>query len=641
MVFRQNRLLTTLLALGVLGAAWTLANRHAVEMRNRAVEIAVDYTEVAQLAGASGLTVPQTLARLKQAGATSVAIQERTMADVMTSGEAWVVPDREFTTIETGSSRVWGAIRRSGLTLRNHRYGPEWATVHEPVEYVLAIPVGLPEDAVEDVRSAGMPIVARLVNYPRVRKEDVERTALRLRRDGVRTVIFAADQVLGFRGAIPEVPEVFKKYGLVYGSVEFAKQKGDQRLSERMLPDVIRVHSITAAEMGTLDRPSAVERFVRAAKERNIRLAYVRMFDLADPEPLKVNMDYISAISRGLRAGGFVIRQARPFAELGELSYAHLLMGVGVAAAIWLLIGSIWLLPSLWKSIPKAAGWVLGIATGPGVVLLAGSGHPIGLKIVALLAALVFPTLAVLFAVSGAPDESTGKPLRALLARSVGRFAGAVAISFAGGLIIAGLLSRLDFMLRIEQFAGVKLAQVVPILAIALAFAAGVGWGADGWQDQRERAVANLRRLWAQPVLVWQSAVALILLVMVALLIARSGNEPGTDVSSLELRFRAILDAVLFVRPRTKELLIGHPALFLGIAAALGGRRNWAAILLVVGTVGEVSLVNTFCHIHTPVAVSVARSVIGAVLGLAIGALVLLLFSRSKRPAATSSEDES
>lgn len=629
MIFRQNRLLTIILALGVIGSAWALAHRHSVEMKNRAVEIAVDYSEVAELAGASGLSVTETLLRLKQAGVTSVAIQEETLADLVSQGLVRVGRGLRWPTqvtwVEALTPEIGMMLQASRLPLgrmdAQAALGPVAFELNTEPEYALAMPLGLPEEQIRLAKSAGMTVIARLVNYPNVRREDIEQTADELRDNGIRTVIFASDQVLGFRGAVNDVAEVFKDHGLIYGSVEFAKQKGDQRFSERMKPDLVRVHSISAAEMGGLDQASAAERFVRAARERNIRIAYVRMYDFADANPLKTNLAYMSAITRGLKHYGFALKPVHPFADPAVPMAARILMALGVASGVILLALSV-------VSMSPRFTWLGFVLFGVIFAAMAASGILIGLKLVALAAAIVFPTLAVLNAVSRTPEEPTGVALRGNLGPAITRFAATVVISAAGGLMIAGLLSLPEFMLRISQFAGVKLAHIAPILLLAFALTAGIGWGPGTWREQKARASESLRRIGSQPVLIWQTVIAFVLLVMVGLLLARSGNEPGVGVSPLELRFRAILDTLLFVRPRTKEFLVGHPALLLGIASALGGRRNLAGLLLVIGMFGEVSVVNTFCHIHTPVAISVYRVVIGAVLGLVIGAALLLLFSR-------------
>lgn len=624
MIFRQNKLLTIIVALGVLGATFGLGKRYSVEMKNRAVEITVDYAEVAQLAGASGLAVPQALDRLKQSGVTSVAVPEKIVGDLVASG-AVLMADRQGVTWLRGLTPKQAArLRESSAAVTLIEPGAQrgfLVAVKAKPEYVFTLPVGLPSDAVDEVRQARMPVVARLVNHPGVRKADVEKIAAELQQTGVKTVIFSADQVLGFRGSVNDSADAFKDHGLTFGSIEFSKQKGDDKFALRMLPDVVRVHSVSVAEMGTLDRASAVERFVRAAKERNIRIAYVRMFDLGAADPLRENQEYISDIVRGLRADGFEIRPAHPFQAPAPPLAARALIGFGVAAGVMLLMLSLVKLPArtVWPAFVLIAIILAGMAA-PGV--------DIGLKLVALLAAIVFPTVAVLYAASGSPDAPLSRPLKSFLPASIVRFVGALAISFAGGLMVAALLSKPAFMLHVDQFAGVKLAHIAPILLIAVAFSAGIAWRPDIWAEQKSRAEQGLRKLGSQPILMWQTIVALVLLVMIALLLARSGNDSGVGVSQTELRFRAILDTLLFVRPRTKEFLLGHPAMLIGIAMALGGRRNWAPLFLLVGLFGEISLVNTFCHIHTQISVSILRSAIGAALGLIIGIVLLLIFSR-------------
>ena len=56
--------------------------------------------------------------------------------------------------------------------------------------------------------------------------------------------------------------------------------------------------------------------------------------------------------------------------------------------------------------------------------------------------------------------------------------------------------------------------------------------------------------------------------------------------------------------------------------AALGRPKWWWMPLLLLGALGQASLVNTFCHIHTPLAISFIRMVYGVVLGAIIGCIL-------------------
>jgi hypothetical protein len=131
----------------------------------------------------------------------------------------------------------------------------------------------------------------------------------------------------------------------------------------------------------------------------------------------------------------------------------------------------------------------------------------------------------------------------------------------------------------------------------------------------RERAARFLQ----EPTRVGMLLLTLMALAIFALIVARTGNEPGVGVSGMEMKIRSLLDRTLPVRPRTKEFLIGHPAFVLALALWFRGRRRWAAPLLVVGVVGQVSMLNTFCHVHTPLYLSLVRVVTGLALGAALG----------------------
>jgi hypothetical protein len=80
---------------------------------------------------------------------------------------------------------------------------------------------------------------------------------------------------------------------------------------------------------------------------------------------------------------------------------------------------------------------------------------------------------------------------------------------------------------------------------------------------------------------------------------------------------------LLVARPRTKEFLIGHPLLVAALDQRLRGRKSLSGWLMVGAVIGQLSMVNTFSHIHTPLWVSGLRTGLGLVLGLAIGWVIL------------------
>jgi hypothetical protein len=141
----------------------------------------------------------------------------------------------------------------------------------------------------------------------------------------------------------------------------------------------------------------------------------------------------------------------------------------------------------------------------------------------------------------------------------------------------------------------------------------------------------GLQRFLDQPVLVRFAALGFVGLIFMAVWMARTGNEPGVGVSDLELKFRALLEQALVARPRTKEFVVGHPAFLLAGFLAVKGHPAWAVPLILLGMVGQTSMLNTFCHIHTPLALSVLRTFNGLWLGVLIGAGLCGLASRLVR----------
>ncbi|MBV9440831.1 MAG: hypothetical protein JOZ24_12645, partial [Candidatus Eremiobacteraeota bacterium] len=98
--------------------------------------------------------------------------------------------------------------------------------------------------------------------------------------------------------------------------------------------------------------------------------------------------------------------------------------------------------------------------------------------------------------------------------------------------------------------------------------------------------------------------------------------------SSVELALRAHLTTLLQVRPRFKEFVVGFPALMLVPALLPVDRSRWGWLLALAIGVGLVDVVDTFTHLHTPLAVSALRLVNGVVLGALVGALAIALYRR-------------
>jgi len=601
-----------LLVIGLLASGFVAVQRYRTESRNKAVELVVDWDEVQQLAASTGTTPVDVLKRFKASGVTSVAVSEETLKDALDNRQIRLEDDGLGWNDEYDGKRIESYLA-SILTLpagsSDSSSSLDYAIAMAPVGYVEQLPVGLPQGAIVAARDAKIGVVARLVSYPGVTPKAIEFMMADANAQGAKTIVFQGDTVLGFKGAIDATADAFGKNDLYFGRVEFSKQKGDDNLAEKAKDRVIIVHSITQAEMPTMNEPAIVDRFQKGVRERGVRMCYIRMYNTAGDDLVGANAAYIAEISKSIRKAGYTLEPTHLLGEVEVPRAVRTLAGVGVAAGVILLIGSVVELQSL--VIP-----ILLIIVCAGLASLGETGR----KAVALLSALTFPTLAAIRATRNTPEVPTLAPTA--LRGAMCRLFGAVLTTAAGGLLIVGLLSQRDFMLRTDQFMGVKVAHMLPVLALTLLYAGGIAWKSDKWADQKERFWTTLRNMGSNPVLIWQAIGMIAALAIVGMMVARSGNDSGVGVSGTELRFRSILDKVMYVRPRTKEFMIGYPALLAGIAFALRGRRQYAAPLVVVGSIGLVSALNTFCHIHTPLQLSVLRVANGAIVGLLVGAVV-------------------
>jgi len=596
------RLSGGLLALGLMVsslAAGVLAlQRLRVEQANRAVEVVLDYPDVAQWASASGKTVAAWLRGFTMPF--SVALTEGTLAD-------WGMPVAAPTpTYLLSEARFQQAKRMLALKARVELQPPQDApavevrsesgarfwVVGDPLA-ITQLGLGLDPVQVAQVQAGGKPIVARLINPQGITPLALRGSLLFAREQGASLLIFAGDQVLGYRPGLQATAHNIQANAMRFGAIEFAKQAGAGNLTQAIPQHTVRVHSVGLAESLLLSPGEIVERLERAAQERNIRVLYLRAAG-ADTATLR---DILQQLERRLHRAGYAIREsgARPFGALQPPAWQFALVGLGVGVlAGWAL--TLFRRVGVWAFAPLALGVAFAL-----LCLL-----PLGRKAVALAAALLFPTVGVVamawLAQGAAPNLWQGA--RLLLVP--------FAWSLMGALHIVGLLAETPFLIKADQFAGVKLAHALPLLLVLVFYTA---WVVGRWDFWRE---------WlARPVLWGQALLALVILGAVGLMLIRTGNEAPGAVPDWELRLRALLESIMQVRPRTKEFLIGHPALVVGVWMLLTGRTRFLPLVMFLATIGQASMVNTFCHLHSPLLVSLQRTGWGILLGVGLGLLVL------------------
>lgn len=599
-----------------------------MEQANRAVELVLDYPDVALWASADGKTVSQWLSGFNTPF--SVALTEGLLPDW---GAPLAEPMPTYLLNEARFQQAKRMLALKGQVVLSPPDQPPYVTVRSErggVFYVVGEPsaieqigLGLDPLQVAQARAGGKPIVARVLNPQGVSPLALRGSLMLAREQGATLIIFAGDQVLGYRRGLQATAQNMQANALRFGAIEFARQMGAGNLMQAIPDRTVRVHSIGLAESLTLSPGEIVDRLERAVQERNIRVLYLRAAG-ADTMLLR---EILQNLSERLNRSGYVIREsgARSFQPLQPALWLFALIGAGVGLlAGWLLTQ--WRGVGLWAFAP--------IALGVAFALVCLS--PIGRKLTALAAALLFPTVGMI-ALAGLAGRSHPQPVHPEEVGEGGysspsstawqrdenlrRFASLMIIPFAwsllGALHIVGLLGETPFLIKADQFTGVKAAHVLPLLFVLAFYAAYAAGRWDFWRD------------WlARPVLWGQIALALVILGAVGLMLIRTGNEAPGAVPDWELRLRALLETVMNVRPRTKEFLVGHPALVVGIGLMLTRRTQWLPLAMFLGAIGQVSIVNTFCHLHSPLMVSLQRTAWGMLIGIGIGAIVWAMLGR-------------
>src|SRR5690606_27829326 len=110
--------------------------------------------------------------------------------------------------------------------------------------------------------------------------------------------------------------------------------------------------------------------------------------------------------------------------------------------------------------------------------------------------------------------------------------------------------------------------------------------------------------------------------------IARTGHETSVQPSNLEMIARNFLELKLLARPRTKEFVLAFPAVILA-AYMIKYKSNIAMFVLgIIITIGQTSIVNTFCHLRTPLYLSIIRTFYSVLFGIILGIIYtgLLVF---------------
>lgn len=628
-----------LLLPGLLVAAWRCLFRTLAEQKNIYVETVVDFEEMRQLSREEGWKLKDLFVEMKKHGASSVAISEDTLASLESEGRITVLTAKEIRKLSldeglqqdlsvdlSSPGALWIHSEDSPLldrieqqlgwkldSARITRIHRNFLLVNKSDRgFRERVGLGFSSEYFEMADEAGLGLVVRVFNYPGLTASSASRIIASIPSPAsVSALLFAEEEMLGNRGELKNIIELFKNRSYRIGWVEFNTQEGIEAYLSGLSATrpFVRVHSISRKELDqNYNADRAVARWVRAVKDRSMKILYIRCFFQDDQryiaDMVRFNLRYLQRIEASLRAAGSLVaanyeqRMHEPRHMVGIMSAAE-----RIAIALALLLG----IPLLIKASycdDLDNRWYFSMA------LLAVVGHFLlpkhtYLGLSGLAGAFSYSTLGVVMAFSG-------------LEKFVGRFSGIVKYfavmllpSLFGGILIAGLYSEIEFLLKFDQFRGIKLAFILPVLWILLWSIKQYG---RGFITLLNRPITPIMALLTMAV-----GLGFVIYLM------RSGNLTIVKPSAAEDSFRTFLENVLVARPRNKEFLIGYPAAALFLFFYMRRCLAVLPILAIFVQMGQVSVVNTLCHFHSPLHLSLLRIFNGFWTGMVVSLPVLLI----------------
>ena len=662
--FKYNKIFIIMIIVGLISALMIDFQRHQVEERNNTVELAIDYEGLLRLSEMTGTPIDEVFRQAKESGITSLAVYETTFKKLNVNGKTTAVSGSSLLTNYYSGAMVdpeWralvenGTIKGSMIYITGHdaqtfkevtedlyrRLGHDRVCeltvggktvleVNDYYEEFLKANIGMPTDEMKLVNEAGFYVMARPSNYVKCSKDDVDAVFKRLEGIKVSNMTFSGKECLGSPDEVNYVVEKLQERDITLGMIEgvtqlqFYPQNGLLEIAKAMDYKAARLYGIGPDEMAKMQIQQAVDRWSNTDPERNIRIDLLRIFEKPQGNMtlLETNMKYFSETRDMLERSGYKIGPAGTFEPFYPSSLLRAVVMMGVAAAIVLYLSLI--APSVKEKYlyMLLAVLVIGMA-GP---VLMGHGNKIRV-IAALASANFFPAIAVIWQldrIRAAKADVKASLLKIIPTAMLALFASGI-ISYAGAAYLSASLADTEYLLEVNIFRGIKLTFVLPLVLVAIAFLQRFDIF-DGKMDDTDGVINQLKKILDMPVKIKTLLGLGFVLIAGIVFVARSGHTSGMPVAGAELKFRAFLEHLMWARPRSKELLIGHPGFML---AALAWWRQWPTmilfVLVIVATIGQGSMVETFAHMRTPIYMSFVRGLGGIGLGAIIGAVAMAL----------------
>lgn len=186
-----------------------------------------------------------------------------------------------------------------------------------------------------------------------------------------------------------------------------------------------------------------------------------------------------------------------------------------------------------------------------------------------------------------------------------------------GAIGMGCMLSGIDYYINNSIFRGIKLSLLAPVFYTAVLFYFMFV------KNDKSSILSDIKKVLISDIKVYWVIIGGVIIAIGAYYIIRSGNV--NKISTLEHAMRNAVTEIFPARPRTKEFLIGYPALILLVYYMKKSDLTLIKWLLAIASsILAASVTNSFCHVFTDFSVIVNRTLNGLLIGIIVSAIAFV-----------------
>lgn len=499
---------------------------------------------------------------------------------------------------------------------------------------IFNVGIGYDIDKIDNAKKAGLDIILRPINFTRINENLVDAYVNENEKYDINPRVYIAygKEILGY----PKNEDKLIKYVNENNIVPVMIESGNQRehIEQLGLYELVENTDYEAARGFTLwdyirkrykfynyEGAEEIENSLyRAITERNIRIVYFKPFLEGNNKILTDIDEYektFSNLSDRLGRHNIKIGKLSTMSEFGIGNIRLLIITLGIAlAGAYLFIE----LFNIKNNIKKII-YILAMLS-PFIIFLSRN---IAEKGFSFLASIIFSGLGIYYLTIKANEVFNNNKdlgIGGIIKKSTITLLVVSIFSITGALFVTSVLSNTRYMLEMDIFRGVKLSQLIPFVIFILAY-----FMKFLNKENRKNAMKTIVNIAKQEIKVYYVAILALIAVVGYIYISRTGHETSVQPSEIEMIFRNFMENILIARPRSKEFLIAFPAIFSAIFAANKKLPLVTFIFLLASVIATSDIINTFCHIRTPIYLSLIRTIISIGFGIVLGVIAVIILN--------------